>query len=84
MAETEQMKKKCRQYRVEYLKDGFRPAPKIQQQPMCLLDEKVFSNEAMKPSRLLDHLKRIQSNKADKNLEYFQSLRENFQKRKTL
>ena len=51
---------------------------------MCLLCEKVFSNEAMKPSRLLEHLTKIHSDKVDKNIAYFQSLREKFQKRKTI
>lgn len=84
MAAAQQTKKKCRQYSVEYLKYGFVSAPNNQQQPMCLLCERVFSNEAMKPSRLLEHLKKIHSDKADKNLAYFQSLRENLQKRKTI
>ena len=83
MATQQQAKKKCRQYSVEYLKYGFVSAPQNQQQPMCLLCEKVFSNEAMKPSRLLEHLKK-NSDKAHKNIAYFQSLREKFQKRKTI
>ena len=84
MATQQQAKKKCRQYSVEYLKYGFVSAPQNQQQPMCLLCEKVFSNEAMKPSRLLEHLTKKHSDKADKNIAYFQSLREKFQKRKTI
>ena len=84
MATQQQAKKKCRQYSVEYLKYGFVSAPQNQQQPMCLLCEKVFSNEAMKPSRLLEHLTKIHSDKVDKNIAYFQSLREKFQKRKTI
>ena len=84
MATQQQAKKKCRQYSVEYLKYGFVSAPQNQQLPMCLLCEKVFSNEAMKPSRLLEHLTKIHSDKADKNISYFQSLREKFQKRKTI
>ncbi|KAK3789866.1 hypothetical protein RRG08_060419 [Elysia crispata] len=76
--------KKCRQYSVEYLKYGVVSAPQNQQQPMCLLCEKVFSNEAMKPSRLLEHLTKIHSDKVDKKIAYFQSLREKFQKRKTI
>ena len=58
MATPQQAKKKCRQYSVEYLKYGFVSAPHNQYQPICLLYEKVFSNEAMKPSRLLEHLKK--------------------------
>ena len=63
--------KKCRQYSVEYWKYGFVQAPQNQQQPMCLLCEKTFSNEAMKPSRLLDYFKKIRSDKKDKGLAYF-------------
>ena len=77
-------KKKYRQYSVEYLKYGVVSAPQNQQQPMCLLCEKVFSNEVMKPSRLLEHLTKIHSDKVDKKIAYFQSLREKFQKRKTI
>lgn len=84
MALVQQTKKKCRQYSVEYLKYGFVAAPHNQQQPMCLLCDRVFSNEAMKPSRLLEHLKKMHSDKADKNLAYFQSLRDNVRKRKTI
>ena len=51
-------KRKCRQYSVEYLKYGFIPAPHNEQLPMCLLCFQTFSNEAMKPSRMQDHLHR--------------------------
>ena len=51
---------------------------------MCLLCERVFSNEAMEPSRLLEHLKKIHPDKVDKTLAYLQSIRENLQKRKTI
>lgn len=47
--------KRCRQYSVDYLKFGFVPSPTNQQLPMCLLCQHVFSNEAMKPSRLSEH-----------------------------
>ena len=55
-------KKKCRQYSVDYLQFGFIPSPSNEQLPMCLLCEAVFSNEAMKPSRLSDHLRKKQCN----------------------
>ena len=84
MATPQQAKRKCRQYSVEYLKYGFVSAPHGQQQPMCLLCENVFSNEAMKPSRLLEHLTKKHSDKADKDITYFKSLREKFQKRNTI
>ena len=77
-------KKKCRQYSVEYLKYGFVQAPQSQQQPRYLLIEKTFSNETMKPSRLLDHFKKIRSDKKDNSLAYFQSLRDRMQKQKTV
>ena len=41
---------------------------------MCLLCQKTFSNEAMKPSRLQDHLNKMHSDKKDKNVTYFQEL----------
>ena len=49
---------------------------------MYLLYEKTFSNEAIKPSRLLNHFKKIHPDKKDKNLAYFQSLRDKIQKQK--
>ena len=51
---------------------------------MCLLCEKTFSNEAMKPSRLLDHFTKIYPDKKDNSLAYFQSLRNRRQKQKTV
>ena len=77
-------KKKCRQYSIEYLKYGFVQAPQSQQQPMCLLCEKTFFNDAMKPSRLLDHFKKIYPDKKDNSLAYFQSLCDRMQKQKTV
>jgi len=55
MATTQQVKKTCRQYSVEYLKYGFVTAPHSEQQPMCLLCKKHFRT---KPSRLLEDLKK--------------------------
>ena len=49
-------KRKCRQYSEKYLQFGFIPSPSNVQLSMCLLCEKSFSNEAIKPSRLSDHL----------------------------
>ena len=51
---------------------------------MCLLCNKVFSNEAMKPSRLSDHLTKFYPDKADKSATFFQCLRDNFKKQKTI
>ena len=84
MAEAGISKKKCRQYSLEYLKFGFIPAPINKHLPMCLICEKVFSNEAMKHSRLIEHLKKAHPDKADKNLSFYQSLCDKFQKQPTL
>ena len=51
---------------------------------MCLVCEKNFSNEAMKPSRLLEHLQKIHPDKSGKILAFFHSLRDHFLKRKTM
>ncbi|KFD50438.1 hypothetical protein M514_08665 [Trichuris suis] len=73
MAES---KRKCRQCSSDYLKYSFITAPNNKQLPMCLLCNRVFSNEAMKPSRLKEHLAKIHPDKAGKDLNYFKSLRE--------
>ncbi|CAH1996338.1 unnamed protein product [Acanthoscelides obtectus] len=77
-------KKKCRQYSVDYLKFGFIPSLPDKQSPMCLLCNKVLSNDAMKPSKLQDHLRRCHPDKTEKDLKYFQTLKDKFQKRPTL
>ena len=77
-------KKKCQQYNVEYLKFGFIPSPSNYQRPMCLICKSVFSNEAMKPSRLQEHLTTKHPYKANSNLSYFQGLREQHSKRTTV
>ncbi|KFD54690.1 hypothetical protein M514_23393 [Trichuris suis] len=81
MAES---KRKCRQYSSDYLKYGFITAPNNKQLLMCLLCNRVFSNESMKPSRLKEHLAKIHLDKAGKDFNYFISLREKFRKRPTL
>lgn len=77
-------KRKCRQYSIEYLKYGFVCNPSNKQQPMCLLCEKVFSNEAMKPSRIKEHLLKMHPSKAEEKLSYFQSLRDKVLSRNTI
>ncbi|XP_026579775.1 LOW QUALITY PROTEIN: zinc finger MYM-type protein 6-like [Pseudonaja textilis] len=84
MAEAKKSKTKCRQYSMEYLNYGFIPASSNQQLPQCLMCGKIFSNEAMKPCGLNEHLKKAHSDKADKNLTFFQSFHDKFQKRPTL
>ncbi|KFD62042.1 hypothetical protein M514_12549 [Trichuris suis] len=51
---------------------------------MCLLCNRVFLNESMKPSRLKEYLAKIHPDKAGKDFNYFKSLREKFEKRPTL
>lgn len=58
-----QPKKKCRQYNIEYLKYGFIESPVNNTLLVCLICEKVLSNEAMKPSRLQEHLTKIHVDK---------------------
>ncbi|XP_029296292.1 protein ZBED8-like [Cottoperca gobio] len=70
-----QSKIKCRQYSVEYLNYGYVPSPTNAQLPMCLLCEKVFSNEALKPSCLQEHLIKMHPEKADK-VPFFQALKD--------
>jgi hypothetical protein len=59
MAES---KKKCRKYNIEYLEYGFIQSPTNITLPMCLMCQ-VFSNKAMKPSRLQEHLTKVHANK---------------------
>ncbi|XP_026331329.1 SCAN domain-containing protein 3-like [Hyposmocoma kahamanoa] len=77
-------KKKCRQYSVDYLKYGFVPSEADKQLPMCLLCNNVLSNDSMKPSKLEDHLKRCHTDKIGKDLKYFQTLKEKYEKRPTM
>ena len=81
---SEKSKKKCRQYSVENLKFGFIPSPNNEQRPMCLICEKTFSNEAMKPSRLFEHLNNSHSTKVKENISYFENLRYKFNNRRQI
>ena len=56
-------KKKCRQYNLDYLKFGFISSLPNKQLPMCLLCSKVLSKDAIKPSKLPDHLRRSNPHK---------------------
>ena len=67
-------KRKVRQYSSSYLQYGFIPAPNSESQTMCLLCNKVFSDEAMKPSRLSEHLTKIHPDKIGKSTAFFKSL----------
>lgn len=81
MAES---KKKCRQYKIEYLKYGFIQSPTNITLPMCLICKKVFTNEAMKPSGLQEHLLKVHASHKNKDLFYFQTLEKKFSKQPTL
>ena len=76
MASSQTPKKKCRQYNEEYLNLGFVPSPTNQQLPMCLLCNKTLQNDSMKPFTLRAHLTNMHPNYADKDLAYFQDLKE--------
>lgn len=77
-------KRKCRQYSIEYLKLGFFPSPSNQQLPMCLICQQVFSNEAMKPSRMKERLTRKHADKKDKDEDYFRRLKKAYDNRQTV
>jgi len=81
MAES---KKKCRQYSQEYPKFGFIVTPTNESIPMCLLCEKTFSNDSIKPSKMKDHLERIHCDKKCKQLDYFKELKAKFRSRPRL
>ena len=71
---TTSIRRKCRQYFVDYLRYGFIPSPHNCQLPMCLLCDRDFSNEAMKPSRLKEHFSTKHSDHADKDIAFFEYL----------
>lgn len=77
-------KKKFRQYSVEYLKYGFISSPGNSSLPMCLLCNKTLSNDSMKPSKLKEHLIKIHSDKKDKDLTFFQTVKEKYLKTPSL
>ena len=74
-------KVKVRHYDSNYLKFGFVTAPHDSSRPMCLVCGSILSNEAMKPSRLKDHLKRKHPNKIRSD---FQKLRNEKAKQLTI
>ena len=57
---------KTRFYKQDYLKFHFIENESNKAEPKCVLCDKTLSNEAMKPSRLKDHFKRVHSEHADK------------------
>jgi zinc finger BED domain-containing protein 5/7/8/9 len=56
------------------------PSPSNSQLPMCLLCNKVLSNEAMKLSRLQEHLQKIHPDKQNEDLSFFTNIRHKFLK----
>ncbi|KAI5152595.1 hypothetical protein ENBRE01_2946 [Enteropsectra breve] len=73
--------KKYRQYKEAYIRYRFIPCPINQALPMCLICEKSLSNEAIKPSRLQDHLIRVHPDKKDNDINYFKELEHKINKR---
>ena len=69
-------KLKCHSYLVEYFKFEFVPCSSNIQPLMFLLCDKTLTNEAMKPSRLKNHLRKIYPDKVNKPIEFFQALKE--------
>lgn len=51
---------------------------------MCLLCNKTLSNESMKPSKLKEHLTKAHSNKKDKDLTFFKTVKEKYLKTPSL
>lgn len=79
-----QKKKYARGYSPEYLKFGFIESIVNKQNPMCLICNKTLSNEAMKPSRLREHLSTKHPNDKNKPMEYFQELHKKLLDRPTI
>jgi hypothetical protein len=77
-------KRKCRQYSQDYLSFGFIESPNDNRLPFCLICKHTFSNEAMKPSRLRDHLQTMHPDKKDKSVEFFKHLLNQFNTRPTI
>ena len=80
LADMAEAKKKCRQYKVDYLKFGFVPLPTDHRLPKCLLCDKVLGNESMKPAKLGIHLRACHPELSSKDLAFFRSLNDRFTK----
>lgn len=72
-------RKDGQQYLTEYRPMVLLKANSTQDSLYVIYCDSSFATEAMKPIRLLDHLKRKHLNKAGKSLEYFKILKENFE-----
>ena len=73
--------KKCRQYDLSYLEFGFIPSPNDNTKPICLICGSLFSNEAMKPSRLKDHLTRQHPSKLNAD---FKKIKADWEKQRNI
>lgn len=71
--------KKTRRYSEDlFLKFGFIPSPTNPDLPLCLICERVYSNESMKTPRLREHITKIHPEKAGYDVSYFRALKEQF------
>ncbi|KFM72594.1 SCAN domain-containing protein 3, partial [Stegodyphus mimosarum] len=77
-------KKKRRQYSADYIKYGFIENPSNPSSPLCLICQKTFSNEAMKPSRLQDHLNKMHPDKKDRDMTYFLEIKKKIENQPTI
>ena len=75
VSNTKELEFKFRSYLLKYIKFSFVPCPSNAQIPMYLLCNKTFTNEAMKPSWLKNHLSRINPDKVNKQIEFFSSFK---------
>jgi len=66
---------------IEYLKFGFILSPTNEKLHLCLICEKIFSDEAMKPSRIKDDFIKKHQDKSNKNILYSNDLKNKFEKR---
>ena len=72
---------------MEYLKYGFCESILNKTKPYYLICNKEFSNEAMTPSRLIDHFRKAHPDNARRNpkpIEYFELLTNNLFQRNTI
>ena len=74
-------KKKIRQYSTEFLKFAFIPSVHNERAPFCLLCQQTLTNESIKDGRLENHLRAKHPNHAKSNLQYFKSLKTDFENR---
>ena len=73
---TASIKRKCRQYSVDYLRYGFIPSPYNCRLPMCLLCDHLFSNEVFKPSGLKEDFSTKHSDHVNKDIAFFKHLKD--------